>query len=42
MARNALQFQSGLLLPAFLERYGTEAQGFDALFPHALAERLWL
>lgn len=32
MARNPIQFQPGLSLPAFLARYGTEAQCRDALF----------
>lgn len=32
MARNPIQFQPGLSLPAFLERYGTEAQCRDAVF----------
>ena len=34
MARNPIQFQPGLLLPAFLEQYGTEAKCQDALFQH--------
>lgn len=32
MSRNPVQFQPGLSLPAFLDRYGTEAQCRDALF----------
>jgi transposase-like protein len=31
MAQNQVQFQPGMSLPAFLERYGTEAQCRDAL-----------
>ena len=31
MAKNAIQFQPGMSLPAFLERYGTEAQCREAL-----------
>lgn len=31
MAMNRVQFQSGLSLPAFLERFGTEAQCEDAV-----------
>ena len=31
MAKNEIQFQPGMSLPAFLERYGTEAQCRDAL-----------
>lgn len=42
MARNAVQFQSGLSLPVSLERYGTEAQSRDAHAFHAQAERLCL
>ena len=34
MARNPIQFQSGLSLPAFLEQFGTEAQCQAALFQH--------
>jgi len=34
MARNPIQFQPGLSLPAFLEQYGTEAQCRAALFQH--------
>ena len=34
MARNPIQFQTGLSLPAFLEQYGTEAQCQAALFQH--------
>jgi len=34
MARNPIQFQPGLSLPAFLEQYGTEAKCQDALFQH--------
>lgn len=34
MARNPIQFQSGLSLPAFLEQYGTETQCRAALFQH--------
>src|SRR5680860_89450 len=34
MARNPIQFQPGLSLPAFLEQYGTEAQCQAALFQH--------
>lgn len=32
MVRNPVQFQPGLSLRAFLDRYGTEAQCRDALF----------
>jgi hypothetical protein len=32
MAKNRIQFQNGLSLPEFLERYGTEAQCAAALF----------
>lgn len=32
MARNPIQFQSGLSLPAFLEQYGTEEQCRAALY----------
>lgn len=32
MARNAIQFQRGLSLPEFFDRYGTEAQCREALF----------
>ena len=34
MARNPIQFQPGLSLPAFLKQYGTEAQCQEALFQH--------
>lgn len=38
MARNSIQFQPGLSLPAFFERYGSEAQCREALaqlrWPH--------
>jgi len=34
MARNPIQFQRGLSLPAFLGQYGTEAQCRAALFQH--------
>ncbi len=34
MARNPIQFQPGLSLPAFLEQYGTEAKCQAALFQH--------
>ena len=34
MARNPIQFQPGLSLPAFLEQYGTEAQCRAALYRH--------
>jgi hypothetical protein len=32
MAKNPVQFQSGLSLPDFLNRYGTEAQCHSTLF----------
>jgi hypothetical protein len=34
MARNPIQFQPGLSLPAFLEQYGTESQCQTALLQH--------
>ena len=34
MARNPIQFQSGLSLPAFLDQYGTEEQCRAALYQH--------
>ena len=32
MKRNSVQFQKGLSLNAFLERYGDEKKCFEALF----------
>ena len=32
MAKNAIQFQKGLSLPKFIEKYGTEAACREALF----------
>ncbi|WP_419605538.1 transposase, partial [Thiolapillus sp.] len=32
MAKNIIQFQKGLSLPKFLEKYGTEEQCYSALF----------
>lgn len=34
MARNPIQFQPSLSLPAFLDHYGSEAQCREALFHH--------
>jgi len=34
MARNSIQSQPGLSLPAFLDQYGTEAQCRAALLQH--------
>ncbi len=46
MARNPIQFQPGLSLPALLAQYGTEAQCQAALFQHRWPKgvrvpRLW-
>lgn len=34
MARNTMQFQLGLSLPAFLKQYGKEAQCHETLFQY--------
>ncbi len=39
MARNPIQYQFGLSLPAFRDQYGTEAQCRSALFQHRWPKR---